>query len=96
MEIEIPKNVENLQLPDPCLISYFRNIEDRKIWLETELDETWLEYERMILKWNKEDDGVPVEERKRLRASEDARVVGRMSEMKRQRLLHWRCTMQTQ
>lgn len=64
MEIEIPKNVENLQLPDPCLVSYFRNIEDRKIWLETELDETWLEYERMILKWNKEDDGVPVEERK--------------------------------
>lgn len=62
--IDIPKDVENMQLPDPVLLSYYKDLAERRIWLDTELDEGWLEYERMILVWNKEDVDIPVEQRK--------------------------------
>ena len=62
--IDIPKDIENMQLPDPVLLSYYKDLQGRRIWLDTELDESWLEYERQILVWNKEDADIPVEQRK--------------------------------
>ena len=64
VEINIPKFLHNLDLPDPWMLTYYRNLEQRKIWLEDGLDTNWLEYGRMIMNWNQEDDGKPVEERK--------------------------------
>lgn len=55
MLISIPKSVENLQLPDPELLSYYQDLEHRIIWLNTEVDETCLEIIKLILKWNQED-----------------------------------------
>ncbi len=57
-------NVGNYQLPDPELVSYYKLEKERKLWLDGEVDINMLEYERLILRWNIEDAGKPVNERK--------------------------------
>lgn len=64
LEISLPQSVENLHLPAPELVTYYRNLENRVLWLDTEVDETWLEFIRNIIRWNEEDKGKPVEERR--------------------------------
>ena len=63
MMIQIPKNVENLSLPDPSLVSFYKELERRTVWIDGEVDINCLEIERYILNFNKEDVGKPVEER---------------------------------
>ena len=36
---EIPKDVSNLQLPDPELLTYYKNLEDRVLWVDSEINE---------------------------------------------------------
>ena len=67
MHIAIPQNLENMQLPSPELLMFYKNLEHRVIWLDTNVDEMWLEYERQIIEWNREDRGIPIEERKPIR-----------------------------
>ena len=43
MQIMIPQNLENMQLPSPELLTYYRNLEDRVIWIDYGVDETILE-----------------------------------------------------
>jgi ATP-dependent Clp protease protease subunit len=64
IEISIPKNVENLSLPSPELITFYKNINNRILWLDAEVDDYYLEFLRYILSWNQEDRGIPVESRK--------------------------------
>jgi len=66
MCIEIPKDVENLRLPLPELLNFYKDAEDRIIWIE-EIDDNLLDFMKLILRWNKEDIGVPVENRKPIR-----------------------------
>ena len=61
--IQLPRYIENLQLPDPDLLMFYQNYEKRIIWLDSEVDMNWLEYAKMIIKWNAEDKGKPDEER---------------------------------
>ena len=63
MMIQIPKNVENLSLPDPSLVNFYKEIERRTLWIDDVVDLPTLEIERYILNFNKEDTGKPVEER---------------------------------
>jgi len=67
LDIAIPQSVENLQLPDAALITYYKNLENRILWLDSEVDDYFLEYGKYILQWNQEDAGKPVEERKPIR-----------------------------
>ena len=67
LDIAIPKSVENLQLPDAALITYYKNLENRILWLDSEVDDYFLEYGKYILQWNQEDAGKPIEERKPIR-----------------------------
>ena len=62
--IEIPKDVENLMLPDPTLINFYKELGRRTIWIDREIDVSTLEIERHILNFNKEDEGKPVAERR--------------------------------
>ena len=54
----------NWKLPDPELVNLYCLSKERKIFIDLNVDATILEYERMILLWNMEDKGVPVEKRK--------------------------------
>ena len=67
LNITLPKEVENLQLPSPELVTYYRNLENRVLWLDTEVSDYWLEFSRNIIEWNREDKNTPVEQRKPIR-----------------------------
>ena len=64
LQVQVPRNLETLMLPDPSLLMFYENYENRVIWLDTEVDENWLEFAKKIISWNAEDKGKPIEERK--------------------------------
>lgn len=65
LDIAIPQNVENLQLPDPSLLQFYRNYENRILWIDDEITTMTLEYAKMIMQWNFDDkaNDIPIEER---------------------------------
>lgn len=67
LDIVIPESIANLQLPDASLITFYKNLENRILWLDSEVDDYFLEYGKYILQWNQEDIGKSVEERKPIR-----------------------------
>ena len=67
LDIAIPESVENLQLPNASLITYYKNLEKRILWLDSEVDDYFLEYGKYILQWNQEDLGKSQEERTPIR-----------------------------
>ena len=80
--IIIPKNVENLQLPDPNLLHQYEDEEARRIYLEgtigTEDDPTndnSIGIVKRILRYNREDRGLSPSERKPIMSISTAPVV---------------------
>lgn len=69
ISLEIPKSVENLQLPDPALLDYYKDTESRVFWLEGEVDGETLELVKTIMRINHEDAKykIPIEERTPIR-----------------------------
>lgn len=63
LHIQIPEQVENLSLPNPALLTFYKNLEHRILWLDSEVDDNWLEFSKYIISWNAEDKGKPKEER---------------------------------
>lgn len=64
--IGIPETTANLQLPDPTLRDYFRDEQNRIYWLDSAIDDSALDLVKYIFRCNKEDEGKPIEERKRI------------------------------
>lgn len=64
MLVAIPESVENLQLPNPDLLTYYKDEQDRVLWIEGEIGDGLFELSKMILRYNMEDKNIPVEERK--------------------------------
>ena len=64
MLVAIPESIENLQLPNPDLLTYYKDEKDRVFWIEGEIDGGLFELSKMILRYNIEDKDIPVEERK--------------------------------
>lgn len=71
--VTIPESVENLQLPNPELLGYYRDVEDRILWVKGEIGEnvepsddlvSLFELSKLILYYNKEDKDIPIEQRK--------------------------------
>ena len=65
LDIAIPQNAENLQLPDPSLLQFYKNYENRIIWIDDEITTMTLEYAKMIMQWNFDDkqNNIPIEKR---------------------------------
>ncbi len=65
ISLEIPKDIENLQLPNPSLLDYYKDAESRMFWLEGEVDNSVLDLVKTIMRVNLEDDmyNIPIEER---------------------------------
>lgn len=55
IDITIPDNLDTLPLPDPGLLSFYKNYENRVLWIDQEITENTLEYAKMIIQWNAED-----------------------------------------
>lgn len=62
--VGIPEAVANMQLPDPMLRDHYRDEEERIFWLDQGVAECATDLIKMIIRYNKEDQGKPVEERK--------------------------------
>ena len=54
--LQIPQPLENMNLPNPELLTYYSDLEKRIIWLEEEVNECTLEFVRKIIEWNREDE----------------------------------------
>jgi len=63
VSIDLPKYIGNLHLPDPELLMLYQNYDKRIIWLDSEVDDCWIEYAKKIIQWNAEDKGKPEEDR---------------------------------
>lgn len=68
-KIVIPQALENMTLPSPELVNFYTNLEKRILWLDSEVDDNWLEYSRFILNWNAEDkrNNIKIEDRMPIR-----------------------------
>ena len=64
VKLAIPEKLENLQLPAPELLAYYKDLEHRVIWIDYEIDESLLHVVKQILQWNKEDADIPADQRK--------------------------------
>lgn len=62
----IPAEIVDAQLPHPILRDYYRDETNRIFWVDNEINADTLNLVKFIMRCNKEDMGIPVEERKRI------------------------------
>jgi len=67
--MELEELLENLaddsdKVPNPSWVKYYEELQDRCYWLVDSVDDDLLYLVDKILRWNKEDAGIPIEERK--------------------------------
>lgn len=68
LTITLPKSVDpSLQLPDPTLLSYYRDLENRVYWINGEITDEYLDLVDKIIQWNREDKDIEPNERKPIR-----------------------------
>ena len=68
-EIQLPSipNGANLQLADPSLVNYYSDLENRVYWLNDEISNYTFDLIQYIVRWNREDKGTPIRQRKPIR-----------------------------
>lgn len=64
LTIDIPKNCENMQLPNPDLLEYWALAENRIFYIDTEIDEDTMFIQKEIINFNIIDKGIPKSDRK--------------------------------
>ena len=60
----LDSELENLKLPNPELVEYYNDVEKREMWINYDIDDSLFDLTKKIYQYNKEDIGVPVDERK--------------------------------
>lgn len=63
LEMLLPPEA-TMQLADPSMVNYYQCLDNRILWVDGEIDITLLEITRLIMYWNIQDKGIPVEDRK--------------------------------
>lgn len=66
LQITLPTNLANMNLPEPELVIYYRNLENRTFWIDFEIDVSLLEITKTILYLNKLDSGIEPEKRQKI------------------------------
>ena len=67
MELLIPTidpDLENMKLPSPELVEYYSDLEKREMWINYDIDDSLFDLTKNIYRYNKEDMGIPVSQRK--------------------------------
>ena len=65
--VSIPKPAENVQLPNPALLNYYKGKARRLFWILGAVDESLYEIIQEIIECNCEDKDIPVADRKPIR-----------------------------
>lgn len=60
-------DVANLQLADPSLVNFYNDLAHRTYWLNDEINNYTFDLVQYIIRWNREDAGKPIKERKPIR-----------------------------
>lgn len=63
---EDTREVCKLNLPDPDLLDYYKRMAERKIYINTDIDESLIDFSLKIFDWNKEDTEIDVDKRKKI------------------------------
>lgn len=68
-EITLPvlSETANWQLADPSLVNFYSDLENRTYWLSDEINNYTFDLVQYIIRWNREDKDIPVEQRKPIR-----------------------------
>ena len=68
-EIALPVLPDNatLQLADPSLVNFYTDLDNRIYWLSDEINNSTFDMVQYIIRWNREDKDIPVDERKPIR-----------------------------
>jgi ATP-dependent Clp protease protease subunit len=61
---DVPEEVMDVTLPPPFLRDYYRDEAERIYWVDDEINDNLLDLVKMIIRCNKEDKGIPAEQRK--------------------------------
>lgn len=64
--VGVPQIIPTMKLPDPYLRDFYVDEQERVLWLDATIDDNSLSISKAIFRYNKDDDGVPIEERKRI------------------------------
>lgn len=62
--VKVPGPVETMSLPDPTLLDYYKDLNERVIWIDEDIDDYTLNVVKKITQWNREDKKKPPEKRK--------------------------------
>lgn len=54
----------NLSLPDPDLVQYYQNLENRTVWIDGEINSSLFDLVTKIIYWNREDKEISIKDRK--------------------------------
>jgi ATP-dependent Clp protease protease subunit len=67
LQIALPENLEDIKLPSPEMVNYWRLAENRIFYIDYEIDESILEIQRSILAINIADKGIEPTKRKSIK-----------------------------
>ena len=57
----------NIKLPDPTLLDYYKRLNRREILINQEIDDGIVEWTQEIIEWNREDEGIDISDRKKIK-----------------------------
>lgn len=63
LDIVIPPEAD-VKLPDPSLLAYYNDKQERAIWIDSDIDDCTYEITKQIYEYNRQDKDIPVESRK--------------------------------
>lgn len=64
LQVAIPESVENMQLPNPELLMFYKNQQERIIWVDFDIEQDILEVSKQIMYYNILDKDIPVDQRR--------------------------------
>lgn len=67
LQIALPNNLDNMQLPAPEMVNYWRLADNRIFYIDYEIDESVLEIQRSIIAINIADKDIEPSERKKIK-----------------------------
>ena len=64
LDIVIPEEIEDVKLPSPELVKYYKDYDNRNIAIDYDIDESLFEVTKQILEYNRQDKDTPIDKRK--------------------------------
>lgn len=64
LDVMIPKELTDVHLPDPDILRYYKDYDDRVIYVDDDITDNTFEITKQIYEYNRADKNLPVEERK--------------------------------